>query len=349
MKISDNIEIDYGYDSYNSSSKIAFDNIKIIIRKKVFPVIDKSELYRSRNEVDGYYRFIYIQINFKTGEYYIGKANRPTWGQALRYIGSGRVFKSKYKKHKDEFVRFVIAVCQSAEETEKLEASIVTEELLQDPLCLNLIVGGGGISGGSSEIERTRKISAHIKQHPEQYAKMREVANREFCSGNKTDKLKARSDRIKQVMSDEKYKLMSSERIKNWRKNNPDAYKSSRENLSLSRKTPESRLKSRNSRLHWIENHPEEHKMYEKNRIEACLKRRKQIYMINPDTLEIINCFDGLKVAGMWLIQNNKTTSTRCYTFISAICSEIHKLKKFTKKKAYGYMWCFKEDKYLLG
>ena len=60
-------------------------------------------------------------------------------------------------------------------------------------------------------------------------------------------------------MSDEKYKLMTSERVKNWRKNNPDAYKNSRENLSLSRKTPESRLKSRNSRLQWIENHPEEH------------------------------------------------------------------------------------------
>lgn len=149
-------------------------------------------------------------------------------------------------------------------------------------------------------------------------------------------------------MSDEKYKLMTSERIKNWRKNNPDSYKNSRDNLSLSRKTPESRLKSRNSRLQWIENHPEEHQIHEKSRIDACLKRRKQINMINPDTLEIINCFDGLKIAGMWLIQNNKTTSTGCHKFISAICCEIHKLKRLTNKKAYGYMWCFKEDEYLL-
>ena len=51
---------------------------KFCIDGRWFDVIPARDLYRRRN-TDGYYRVIYIQVNWETLEYYIGKANRKTW------------------------------------------------------------------------------------------------------------------------------------------------------------------------------------------------------------------------------------------------------------------------------
>ncbi len=106
-------------------ARFGFSKTRICIKDRWFDVLTPSELVRKRNKSDGYFRVIYIQINYESGEYYIGKANRSKWSELMRYQGSGLKFSSNYKKNKDQFVRYFIALCETAEETEKLEASII--------------------------------------------------------------------------------------------------------------------------------------------------------------------------------------------------------------------------------
>src|SRR5262245_16494795 len=113
------------FDSKKLLAMFGFEKKRISIKNRWFDIIHPSELVRKRNKSDGYYRIIYIQINMDSGEYYIGKANRPKWSEINRYQGSGLKFTNKFMKNKSEFVRYFIAACETAEETEELEASIV--------------------------------------------------------------------------------------------------------------------------------------------------------------------------------------------------------------------------------
>ena len=61
------------------------------------------------------------------------------------YLGSGRRIKAEIKKYgKENFVREILEHLLSREALCKREAEIVTEDLLSNPLCLNLKNGGEG-------------------------------------------------------------------------------------------------------------------------------------------------------------------------------------------------------------
>ena len=182
-----------------SPPNILFNEEQISINDCWFDILSPSELVRKRNKEDGYYRVIYIQINLESGEYYIGKANRPTWKQLERYQGSGLKFKNKFNRHQNNFVRFYIASCKNSEETELLESSILTPEILSDEKCLNLVAGGGGLNKHTSSAETSEKKRAHMQRHPEQYQSMLKASKKAFQSGD-TQSLRDRNQRIKETM-----------------------------------------------------------------------------------------------------------------------------------------------------
>lgn len=270
-------DLSWGENALNSSySKrnlawSGFNKERIAIKDRWFDVLTPSELVRSRNKKDGYYRVIYIQINMESGEYYIGKANRPKWSEIKRYQGSGLKFKNKLKKSKGEFVRYFIAVCETQEETEKLEASLVNEDLLSDVKCLNLVTGGGGTSNRPSIAESSKKKREYMKEHPEQFKPMLKAAKEAFLSGD-TPALRARSRRIKEVMSDEKFRVMTSERIKIWKDKNPEEYANTRRKNHEIIKTSEVQEKRQASLRKWAQEHPEEHKAWQDKLMRNCEK-----------------------------------------------------------------------------
>ena len=97
MSLDDNL-----FDSFDSKRNLArlgSNRERIAIKNRWLDVLTPSELVRKRNKSDGYYRVVYIQINLESGEYYIGKANRPKWSELQRYQGSGLKFKNKFKKN----------------------------------------------------------------------------------------------------------------------------------------------------------------------------------------------------------------------------------------------------------
>lgn len=367
-------------DSRRTLAKMDFNKERISIQGRWFDVLSPSELVRKRNVKDGYYRVIYIQLNWGTGEYYIGKANRPKWSELKRYQGSGLKFKSKLKKYKNEFVRYFIAVCETAEETERLEASIVTEELLADEKCLNLVAGGGGTSIRPSIAATSQKKREYMKSHPEQFKPMLKAAREAFLSGD-TPALRARSKRIKEVMSDDKYREMTRKRITNWKNNNPEEYaKARRKNrekikslevqakrqaslkkyaednpeefqawqgkLVKSRTSPEANKKRKLSLKKFRDENPEIANANAKKRAKAAAaKTSKSVSMIDLSSGKVLRQFSSIHEAARWLVEAGIAKNTNCASSISSVCLRKPCTTGYGyRKKAYGYDWRFTED-----
>ena len=71
-------------------------------------------------------------------------------------MGSGTVLRRKMEAHPEhDWEKVVLALFKTEEEAYKWEALVVGERHLNDPLCLNLIPGGGG--GGLSENDLARR------------------------------------------------------------------------------------------------------------------------------------------------------------------------------------------------
>jgi hypothetical protein len=360
--------------------KLGFNKERIAIKDRWFDVLTPSELIRKRNKYDGYYRVVYIQINMQTGEYYIGKANRPKWSELKRYQGSGLKFTNKYKKNTSHFVRYYIAICETAEETEQLESSIVDKDLLLDEKCLNLVGGGGGTSKHPSIAETSEKKRLYMKNHPEQFKPMLEASKKAFRSGD-TLALLNRSRRIKEVMSAEKYREMTRKRIAKWKEENPKEYAEARKNCHEKIKTPECQAKRKDSFKKWVEKNPEKYNAWQEKLISsrtsqnakekrklsikewsdkhpqiaqayaqkrakaAAAKTSKGVCMIDLYSGDILQIFPSQHAAAKWLVENGKAKNMNCVSSISAVCLR----KPCTtgngyRKKAYGYDWRFTEE-----
>ena len=380
------IELSMDENLFNSTDanrnlvKLGFNKERIAIKNRWFDVLTPSELVRKRNEADHYYRVVYIQINMENGEYYIGKANRPRWSELKRYQGSGLKFVNKFNKNSDKFVRFYIASCETAEETEQLESELVDSELLSDEKCLNLVAGGAGTTKRPSTAETNEKKRQYMKSHPEQFQAMLEASKSAFQSGD-TPSLRARNQRIKEVMSDEKYREMSRERIKNWRaespeayaearkknhqaiqrpecqakrkasfknwaKNNPQEYQAWQEKLISSRTTPETNDKRSASLKEWIGKNPEKANANARKRANAAAaKLSKEVCMIDLQSGEVLKTFPSQQAAAKWLVESGKAKNLNCVSSISSVCLRKPCTTGYGyRKKAYGYDWRFASE-----
>lgn len=361
-------------------ARIGFNQERVWIKNRWFDVIPLSDLFRKRNKHDGYYRVVYIQINMDNGEYYIGKANRPKWSELLRYQGSGLKFLSKYKKNEEHFARYYIALCETAEETEQIESSIVDKDLLSDEKCLNLVAGGGGTTRHPSIAETSEKKRQHMLNNPEQYAPMIEASKDAFQSGD-TPELRARNQRIKEVMSTDKYREMSRERILSWKDENPKDYAKSRKNNAEAMKAPEVQEKRKASLDKWKKENPEEYNAWQEKRLKSCTSKKakekrkaslnewkeknpekaqenekkrtkaaaeklsKEVCMLDLQTGEILKTFPSQHAVARWLVEKGIAKNTNCVSSISSVCLRRPCSTGYGyRKKAYGYDWRFKSD-----
>jgi len=380
IELSLNDDLSNASDSKRNLARLGFNKERIAIKDRWFDVLTSNELVRKRNKCDGYYRVIYIQINMKSGEYYIGKANRPKWSELKRYQGSGLKFVSKFKKNKNQFVRYYIASCKTAEETEQLEASVVDKDLISDEKCLNLVVGGGGTSKHPSRAETSEKKREYMINNPDQYKSMLEASNEAFCSGD-TPKLRARNKSIKDTMNTEEYREMSRARMEKWKEENPNEYTEARRKNHEAIKAPEVQEKRKASLNKWKKDNPEKHQTWEANRLEACTSKEakekrkvslkewfvanpekaaanaqkrakaaaaklsKEVCMIDLESGEVLKIFPSQQAAARWLVEKGIAKNTNCVSSICAVCLRKPCSTGYGyRKKAYGYDWRFRTD-----
>ncbi len=89
------------------------------------------------------YHFTYKTTNLINKRYYLGmhSTNRLDDG----YIGSGkRLYYELNKYGKENFKFEILKQFNSREQLVEAETSLISEEVLKDPNCLNMVVGGSG-------------------------------------------------------------------------------------------------------------------------------------------------------------------------------------------------------------
>ena len=97
------------------------------------------------------YHFLYRTTNLVNNKYYYGV--HSTYNLKDGYLGSGKRLTRAVKKYgKENFKCEILEFFESREEVLKRENEIVNEQLINDPLCMNLKPGGnGGFSKESSK------------------------------------------------------------------------------------------------------------------------------------------------------------------------------------------------------
>lgn len=92
------------------------------------------------------YFYLYKITNNITGEYYYGV--HETFKLDDGYFGSGATLKENIKQYgRENFVKEILEFFPNRKELMNEEKRIVNKELLKDPKCLNIILGGGELKG----------------------------------------------------------------------------------------------------------------------------------------------------------------------------------------------------------
>ena len=109
------------------------------------------------------YHYIYKTTCSVTGRYYIGMHSTNDLEDG--YIGSGKRLWFSINYHgKEKHTKEILEFCDSREELRNREREIVNKELLNEDLCMNLIVGGEGGRGFTSEEQKLNAEKSNTKQ-----------------------------------------------------------------------------------------------------------------------------------------------------------------------------------------
>lgn len=101
------------------------------------------------------YHYIYKTTCSVTGRYYIGMHSTDNLEDG--YIGSGRRLWLSINKHgRENHTKEILEFLESRQALKDRETQLVNEDVLKDPMCMNLQPGGGG---GFSGEEHRKKCS----------------------------------------------------------------------------------------------------------------------------------------------------------------------------------------------
>jgi hypothetical protein len=121
------------------------------------------------------YHYLYVTVCRVTLRYYIGMHSTDDLEDG--YLGSGKRLWHSINKHgRDQHVMKVLEFLPNRESLALLEKKIVNKEVLKDPQCMNLALGGGG--GGwdhvnsNSELQKAKnkksiEVLKELRNNPE--------------------------------------------------------------------------------------------------------------------------------------------------------------------------------------
>jgi len=163
------------------------------------------------------FHFIYKTTNIITGKFYIGMHSTEDLSDG--YQGSGKILLRSIKKHgKENHHTEILEHYSSREELANRECELVNKDLLSNPLCLNLKLGGEGGSGLSKHTEETKhkmslakkgKLSEETRKKMSESAKKRIREKRPQASDETKRKV---SESIKELLAQKVYVFSMVER-----------------------------------------------------------------------------------------------------------------------------------------
>lgn len=170
------------------------------------------------------YHYIYKTVRILDGAYYIGLHSTDRLDDG--YIGSGtRLWNSIHKHGREAHQKQILEFLPTRQSIKLREAEIVNTELLNDPMCMNINIGGTiGYSPPMSEVtkQKLREARKNFKHTKESKAKISAKVKGRKMTPEQIEKWKAKrvgfkySEESKQKMSAaKKGKKLSSEHIAN--------------------------------------------------------------------------------------------------------------------------------------
>jgi group I intron endonuclease len=89
------------------------------------------------------YHYIYKTTNLLTGRYYVGMHSTSNLSDG--YLGSGKRLRRAIRKHgKENFQVDILEFHESRDKLVEREKALINEDLIKDPMCMNLKLGGSG-------------------------------------------------------------------------------------------------------------------------------------------------------------------------------------------------------------
>lgn len=105
---------------------------------------------------------IYKTTNVINGKYYIGRRCRRR--KTEKYIGSGKILKRSILKYGRDAHKFeVLEILPDYNSLVEREKEIITQQMLDDPLCMNIRLGGEGGGGWTTEQQKINAAKANVK------------------------------------------------------------------------------------------------------------------------------------------------------------------------------------------
>ena len=106
------------------------------------------------------YHYIYKTTNLKNGKFYVGMHSTDNLDDG--YLGSGKRLRYSIRKYGlKNFKLDILEVLPDRKSLEFREQQLVNEDLLKDPMCINLKLGGnGGNVGPNGEVYGGDKFKA---------------------------------------------------------------------------------------------------------------------------------------------------------------------------------------------
>ncbi len=102
------------------------------------------------------YHYIYKITCLKNNKYYIGMHSTDNMDDG--YMGGGNRIKNSIKKHgKKAHSKEILGFYEDRESLRRREIELVNEELIRDPLCMNIQLGGGGGFTSDRHIEKAKR------------------------------------------------------------------------------------------------------------------------------------------------------------------------------------------------
>lgn len=113
------------------------------------------------------FHYIYKVTRVDNGKYYIGMHSTDDLEDG--YFGSGKIITASIKKHgKEKHIKEILEFCDSRESLKEREKDRVSNELLSDPLCMNIRLGGHGgwdhVNNGS-DLYRMRRSKGTVSSN----------------------------------------------------------------------------------------------------------------------------------------------------------------------------------------
>lgn len=138
------------------------------------------------------YHYIYKITCLKNNKYYIGMHSTDNLDDG--YLGGGVKIKNSIKKHgKDKHKKIILEFYENRDLLKEREKELVNEELLNDPMCMNLVIGGeGGIFNNEHHLKMREGASKWAKEKwkdPDFFINNRNISSERFKNLHKEGKM----------------------------------------------------------------------------------------------------------------------------------------------------------------